>query len=745
MSINQQKLEKLQSVLKQIDTDYASSEEVAKITALLVKEIKSIKDNISSLSETFNNEFNQIISDHLALQKKGDYSSTYLMKEIDSLKTALTNLKLKHGVDGRDGSDGRDGRDGAPGKDGSPDSPDQVVDKIHKSSKKIKAEKIEGLDELNSKIEEGKKTLERRITSLPIWQGVSEVRVKELIRDTTTTPGASAFTDLTDTFTSYTGLAGKGLRVNATETGIDTYTPTDTDEKVKLSATDPTAGYLNAKLAAGVDRIVENEYIDFLEQGSSPALPANTTGRMWASDTNGKTNLNFIGSDGITQRIMRDLISTVRNTSGAPIARGKLVFQTGSTGTAPNVALARADSMTTLPAIGITMEAIADNGYGRVQRFGRTEFQLDTTGYAAGDELFVSPTTAGEFTKTRPTHPNMAQAIGTVVVPGVGNGSIFTAFTSYYNGHSDGTIQPTWTFGATTAGSLKLANTSTAQRTATFQNSDGTVAYTSDITSDLHLDQTTPQVVSGGAPTFANGIRVEGNIIDDSSSTIIISYLNRIIYDSNGYKAFEGATRELLAGENVVKFNWATMQFPTLTTNGLLKVSGDNGTIGVDTSTYLTDIVNDTTPQLGGDLDINEKYIKLLAVPTADSTANGEIVSDIVAGATIAFPDLVYLNTSGKWAKVDANAVATCQGMFGIALESKNADEAVKVLLRGFIRYDTWNWASVGLPVYASTTAGGLSQTLVSGEDDVVVMAGTVTHADRIYFNPQTITIEYKA
>lgn len=62
------------------------------------------------------------------------------------------------------------------------------------------------------------------------------------------TPWANAFTDLTDTFPDYTWLAGQWLRVNATEDGIDTYTPTDTDEKVKLNASDPTAGYLDDKI-----------------------------------------------------------------------------------------------------------------------------------------------------------------------------------------------------------------------------------------------------------------------------------------------------------------------------------------------------------------------------------------------------------------------------------------------------------------------------------------------------------------
>lgn len=161
-------------------------------------------------------------------------------------------------------------------------------------------------------------------------------------------------------------------------------------------------------------------------------------------------------------------------------------------------------------------------------------------------------------------------------------------------------------------------------------------------------------------------------------------------------------------------------------------------------SGYLTGVSGDAAPSLGGNLTINEKSVVFVSSMTDDSTASGDIVGDIQAAASIAFPDLVYLNTSGQWEKVDANAVATCRGMIGLVLESKTTNQAVKVLLRGFARYDTWNWATIGAPIFASTTPGALSQALVSGEDDVVLMIGTATHAHRIYFNPQPVTVEYK-
>jgi len=237
---------------------------------------------------------------------------------------------------------------------------------------------------------------------------------------------------------------------------------------------------LNAK--APLFQPAFTDYID-LNEIADPASPGATAGRLWTSDANGKTNFNVVGSDGIKQRVMRDLISTVRNTTVAIITKGSIVYVTGATGTAPNVALAKADDMLTMPAVGVVMEDIGVNAYGRIQRFGRTEFNFDTSAWAVGTQLYVSPTVAGAFTSTVPTHPNHTQSAGVVVVSGVGNGSIFSAFTSWYNGHSDGTTSPTWTFGATAATSVKLAHTSTSQRTATFPNKDITVAGLSDVVS----------------------------------------------------------------------------------------------------------------------------------------------------------------------------------------------------------------------------------------------------------------------
>lgn len=152
------------------------------------------------------------------------------------------------------------------------------------------------------------------------------------------------------------------------------------------------------------------------------------------------------------------------------------------------------------------------------------------------------------------------------------------------------------------------------------------------------------------------------------------------------------------------------------------------------------ELVSDTTPQLGGDLDLNHKSLDTYAIPSTDGTGEGVIVDDIDAGESIAFPNLVYLKSDGNWWKVDADAVATCQGLLGIALETKTAGNACKVLLHGFIRNNAWN-LTPGTIFYAGTEVGTLSDTAPSGTDDVVKIVGVATHADCIYIHPEMTTV----
>ncbi len=156
----------------------------------------------------------------------------------------------------------------------------------------------------------------------------------------------------------------------------------------------------------------------------------------------------------------------------------------------------------------------------------------------------------------------------------------------------------------------------------------------------------------------------------------------------------------------------------------------------------IANVVEDTTPQLGGDLETNQKNITQIATLTTDNSAQGDIVTDIVAGESLAFGNIVYLKSDGKWWKATNTAIATT-GLIGFVLESKSADEATKVLLRGFVRDDDYA-LTVGGVIYLGAS-GAITQTAPSTEDYVIQVLGYALHADRLYFNPSYDRIEYTA
>lgn len=123
---------------------------------------------------------------------------------------------------------------------------------------------------------------------------------------------------------------------------------------------------------------------------------------------------------------------------------------------------------------------------------------------------------------------------------------------------------------------------------------------------------------------------------------------------------------------------------------------------------------------------------------TADHTVSGSTAS-MTVGEAVVFGSVLYMKSDGKLWKTDADATATMPVM-AMALETIAADNGCDVLLNGFVRDDTWTW-TVGGKVYASLTAGELTQTAPSATDDEVQIVGIATHADRMFFNPQLVTV----
>jgi hypothetical protein len=169
-----------------------------------------------------------------------------------------------------------------------------------------------------------------------------------------------------------------------------------------------------------------------------------------------------------------------------------------------------------------------------------------------------------------------------------------------------------------------------------------------------------------------------------------------------------------------------------LTTADINGGTVDNATIGGSTAGAIT---GTTITANTGIVLPSGSGIKL-TLPAADALVTGPFTDSFASGYTAAAGDLVFMGSSSKWLEVDSDAVATCKGLLGIAMEAKNDTQAMKVALPGsMVRFNAWNW-TVGATLYAGETLGAMQETIPTGADAIIKVVGFAVDADTIYFNP---------
>ena len=108
------------------------------------------------------------------------------------------------------------------------------------------------------------------------------------------------------------------------------------------------------------------------------------------------------------------LIREIRNTTGATLTKGTIVYISGATGNKPTVtkAIATGDE-TSAQTFGFVQENIANNANGYVVIIGDL-VGIDTSAYAEGAQLYLSSTVAGAFTTVKQYAPNHLVYVGIV-------------------------------------------------------------------------------------------------------------------------------------------------------------------------------------------------------------------------------------------------------------------------------------------------------------------------------------------
>lgn len=110
-----------------------------------------------------------------------------------------------------------------------------------------------------------------------------------------------------------------------------------------------------------------------------------------------------------------NLITEVYNSTGSTLTKGTVVYINGGQGNLPTVTKAQANSdANSAQTYGVVQSDITNNNNGYVVVIGMLS-DIDTQSYSAGTQLYLSPTTAGAWTTTKPSAPSHLVYVGIVV------------------------------------------------------------------------------------------------------------------------------------------------------------------------------------------------------------------------------------------------------------------------------------------------------------------------------------------
>lgn len=254
-------------------------------------------------------------------------------------------------------------------------------------------------------------------------------RVFDRVMETSTTTGTGAmtlagavtaykafsgvFSDGDTTLYAIVAIDGTGQPTGQWETGLGTYSAG------VLTRTTPFDGSAATPVnfAAGTKRVFVTQIARaplVFQETTEPADPATSRTVLWAEDQDGITMFRHKGAaTGVVRTFAQDAFVIARNNSGSTITKGSVVYVSGSSGQRPTIALAKADSLTTSPAVGIAAHDIGNNTQGLVMISGHL-FNLNTSSFSDGQVLFLSASTAGTLTSTSPAFPNFIQRVALV-------------------------------------------------------------------------------------------------------------------------------------------------------------------------------------------------------------------------------------------------------------------------------------------------------------------------------------------
>jgi hypothetical protein len=312
-----------------------------------------------------------------------------------------------------------------------------------------------------------------------------------------------------------------------------------------------------------------------------------------------------------------NVLLPIRNTTGATLTKGTAVYISGATGQLSTVSKAIATSdATSAQTLGLITADLANNSNGNVTLIG-TITNINTSAYSDGQQLYLSPTTAGTLTATKPYAPDHLVYMAVVEHAHPTQGKLFVKVqngyeldelhdvsaqsptngqTIVYNSTSDLWEKNTVSLTVGVNGTLPVANGGTGQTSFTngqllIGNTTGNTLSKATLTAGTNVsitngagsitinatDQYVGTVTSVAALTLGTtGTDLSSTVANGTTTPVITlnvptaSASNRGALSSTDWSTFNGKQAALVSGSNIKTVNGTT-----------LLGSGDLGTIGV--------------------------------------------------------------------------------------------------------------------------------------------------------------------
>jgi hypothetical protein len=169
---------------------------------------------------------------------------------------------------------------------------------------------------------------------------------------------------------------------------------------------------------------------DFV-QFDTTATVTPATGRLYFNDGEGGLSYTLKGGN-VVQEVGQSQQVLVYNGTGATLTKGQVVYSNGAQGQRPTVALALATSdATSARTLGIVAESIANGAEGWISTLGIVE-NIDTSAFTAGAQLYLSGTTAGALTQTKPYAPIHMVYVARCIKSNASSGRLFVTVQNGY-------------------------------------------------------------------------------------------------------------------------------------------------------------------------------------------------------------------------------------------------------------------------------------------------------------------------